>query len=403
MKGKILFIEMSRWLTIERLPLCLQQAGFQISFLCQAESIVNDLPAAHKIHWTQGDFLTQVESAILAGSPDLLVCLDEATIHALTAVSETPAFDDFVMRQGPLLQRSLGNLKTLKSRCQRRFLCAPVVQERIRLPRTITSRDPAVLLRFAEECDWRVAAKREGSFGGLGVKKIVTEEEFRRALPEIVAVTEGCILQQWIEGEITMCASIARAGKILSSLALQKIESLPLGYSTVVKPIISPSMDEIAAAMADTLQLSGFFSCDFIVEEGTGIAYLIELNPRPVTVFHLDWLFGLSTAQAVHDLITGESRVQTSTLVGNYGEVALFPKALMHRTESVNSRHGLLHDVPWDCPEVLSAYRRKYPKKIMRWAAGERLLPRILGKFFPKILARQFPQLIDRWIQTRQR
>ncbi len=401
MKGKILFIERSLWITIERLPLRLSQAGFQISFLCQPESIVNHLPAADKIHWTEADFLSQVESAVESFAPDLLICLDEATIHAFAAASASPEFAAFAARHGPLLQRTFGDLKTLKARCQRRFLCAPVVQERIRLPRTITSRDPAELLRFAEDCDWRIAAKREGSFGGQGVKKIFSEAEFRQALPEIVAVPEGCILQQWIEGEITMGASIARDGKLLSSFSMRRLEGIPLGYSTVVKPISSPGMDETAAELADILQLTGFFSCDFIVDKVSGIPYLLELNPRTVTVFHLDWLFGLDTAQAVQDLIDGQDHFQAAKLVDRPLEVALFPKALVHRPESVSHRAGFLHDVPWDSPEILAAYRRLYPKKIIRWAAGDSVLPRWLARLFPKAVARRCPQLIDRWIQSR--
>jgi hypothetical protein len=116
---------------------------------------------------------------------------------------------------------------------------------------------------------------------------------------------------------------------------------------------------DTAAAMTAALGCSGFVSYDFMLDEEQGRASLIEMNPRCVGSSHLGRQFGHDICGALVAELAGSSAPKqlnppTTKLV------ALFPKEL-ERDPSSPYLHSLnvLHDVPRDDPDVISAYLRR--------------------------------------------
>jgi len=124
--------------------------------------------------------------------------------------------------------------------------------------------------------------------------------------------------------------------------------------------------------LAGRFKLNGFHGLDFIVEDGTGDAYMIEMNPRATQLGHLNVLpeGSLVDVLAAKLMNTAASPAAGTTRIDNT-IIALFPYAW--KTDPGNR---LLitgyHDVPWDQPELVNELMRKpWPER--------RLLIRILS------------------------
>jgi predicted ATP-grasp superfamily ATP-dependent carboligase len=68
-------------------------------------------------------------------------------------------------------------------------------------------------------------------------------------------------------------------------------------------------MPMIAAArtIVKKLQLSGFHGYDFVLEDGTGRAYLIEINPRATQINHFAGHKNLDLTQVLFNSIAGRT------------------------------------------------------------------------------------------------
>jgi hypothetical protein len=77
-------------------------------------------------------------------------------------------------------------------------------------------------------------------------------------------------------------------GELLGLVAVEVIASRgPTGAATIVRLINHLEITEAARRVSARLRLSGFHGLDFILEEATGSAFLIELNPRCTQLGHL--------------------------------------------------------------------------------------------------------------------
>jgi hypothetical protein len=114
-------------------------------------------------------------------------------------------------------------------------------------------------------------------------------------------------------------------------------------------------MSDATAGMVRHLGLSGFVGFDFMLEAATGRAYLIEMNGRPTQICHL-------ALDADSDMIGAlAARFPSGALrrtIPNIDRrtVALFPQESWRDPDSVHLISAF-HDVPWQAPEFVAAYR----------------------------------------------
>ncbi len=99
-----------------------------------------------------------------------------------------------------------------------------------------------------------------------------------------------------------------------------------------------------------SLKLNGFYGLDFILEEGTGTPYLIELNPRCTQLGHLNVsvqgdLAGALSARLGADPPPPEEAIDNDT-------IAFFPQAFNRNPKSPYLVRGF-HDVPWAEPNLV--------------------------------------------------
>ena len=86
------------------------------------------------------------------------------------------------------------------------------------------------------------------------------------------------------------------------------------GPASVVHLIQNVEMRGAAERIASRLGISGFFGLDFILEEGTGRAYLIEMNARLAPPCYLRFEKGRDLIGAMWASITGQPVTESDTI-----------------------------------------------------------------------------------------
>src|SRR4029077_1149187 len=130
------------------------------------------------------------------------------------------------------------------------------------------------------------------------------------------------------------------------------------GPASVVRLIENTEMAVAVEKIARQLGLSGLHGFDFILEEGTGSAHLIEMNPRATQVGHLTFGLGRDLPAALYAAVTQES-VQVARNISDNPTIALFPQEWATNRASAYLKSAY-HDVPWEEPELVRACMLSY-------------------------------------------
>jgi hypothetical protein len=161
-------------------------------------------------------------------------------------------------------------------------------------------------------------------------------------------------------------------GEVLAEIQVEVLRtSDPLGPSTVVRVIENSEMAAAAAALVRRLGLSGFCGFDFMLEEGTGAAHLIEINARCTPLCHLDLGPGRDPVGALTARLTGRAAPASQPTTDN-PLIAYFPQAWQQDPSSELLRTAF-HDVPWEDPGLV--------RELVRAPYAQRgLLSRLFGR-----------------------
>ena len=236
----------------------------------------------------------------------------------------------------------------------------------------------------AGEFGYPVLLKREQTCGGGGVtlvdkssalpmafrtadRRAKAKRLVRRMLGLVASDDRPLTMQAFVPGTLALRTVACRNGSVLAGItfAAEQIDPPVTGSSTVIRPIDHPEIDEAVRRITTALGCSGFLSFDFLVTPD-GSASLIELNARPVGSGHLGARFG-------HDIYGGwlaqfagfHGRTPQALAVDLARPIALFPKEMQRDPASARLSPGIahLHDVPWDEPRVLAAYRDRLVRR----------------------------------------
>lgn len=114
-------------------------------------------------------------------------------------------------------------------------------------------------------------------------------------------------------------------------------------------------MTQAARAIAHHLQLSGMYGFDFVIDEVTKQAKLIEINPRATQINHMHWGPGADLPTALRCALEGQACAPGATITRYPAEIALFPQEWLRDRRSPYLA-GAFHDVPFEEPEFLKFY-----------------------------------------------
>jgi hypothetical protein len=388
---KILICATLWWPSSARLAMAFLRHGCNVSALCPPGHPLRFVTGITTIYPYQGlASMGLLRAAIRAAQPTLIVPCDDIAVWQLHALHASEA------GLRPLIERSLGAAEAY-----------PAIQERgevLRVAQSLGIRVPLTqTINSAEELkDWKfdtpAVLKLDGTWGGEGVMVVhsLTEatEKFHSTPKTLKAwmawkrylvnrhffalwvwqrrKTSKMTIQEFIAGRPATTMFACWRGEVLASSTVKVLASqAPTGAANVVQVLKNDEIEEAVRLLARKFQLSGFHGLDFVLDEDTDAAYLLELNPRATQLGHLNLsahgdLAGVMAAKLKNeapDSIASENQIQSA--------VAFFPFAFKSNPGSVYLHQGH-HDVPWDEPALVrdlvcdSWPERQWPSRIYR-------------------------------------
>ncbi|MBW4024281.1 MAG: ATP-grasp domain-containing protein [Proteobacteria bacterium] len=381
---------------MDRLPATLAAHGVGCAilappgFYCTASRAIQRhfrLPP-HCGMWLGITFLRPLlESAAREWQADLIIPLDDVAARCLRGLVSTPATSAALRA---VLQTSLGAPSGYADSCSRSGLMQLAERLGVRVPRFTVTPDPAKRLEQAASWGYPVVLKVEHTCGGHGVTIATTPEQ----LAASVAAAAGAplwlrmkhrlrnrvwrltgreetakappLVQSFVQGVPAMRTVSAWQGAVLDGISFvaDKTHPAPTGPSTIVRHVENDEMADSARRLVAALGCSGFVSFDFMLNEATGEAALIEMNPRPIGTTHLAALFGHDACVPLLARLTGGRFAEHVAAAAHPQQVALFPKEIERDRRDLGRlcSPGIYHDMPIDQPRIMALYLRRLQK-----------------------------------------
>jgi hypothetical protein len=408
-KPTILLATTCNWVSPARLAIALADVGFDVKAVCPAHNYlkkINRLPRTYAYSALRP--LNSFLKAIEATKPDLILpCDDLATrhlheLHKRYAQAENPQVSELIVR-------SLGGSQNFSLLEARTPLMSFARKEGIRAPKTkvITSFDE--LKALLQEADFPLVLKADGTSSGEGVAIVNSAEEaakaflmlqsppklvrtlkwmivnhnFRPVIPTLLRRKSVVNVQSYISGRDATSLTACWRGRLLAELQFEVLSvQKAAGPASILKLICHSEMSQTATLIADTLQLSGLYGFDFILENGTQHAHLIEMNPRTTQVGHLALGPGRDIPASLYAAFT-EKEVLPRAKATNKDVIVLFPEGWLRDPTNSALKTGY-HDVPWEEPDLVRSLVDRQ-NGAGAWLSKQKWLHRFWGPKLPRL------------------
>ncbi len=361
------------WPSSARLAMAFLRHGCAISVVCPPGHPLRYITGVGAIYNYRGfASIHSLKAAIRAAQPSIIVPCDDGTVWQLHALHATES------DLRPLIELSLGSANAYRTIQQRGEVLRVAAELGIRVPLTQTVNSMDDLKGWCQ--DGPAVLKIDGTWGGEGVAIVRSPQEAIQGYQAACGATRASLawkrflinrhpvalwswrrrrsskitIQEFIPGQPATTMFACWRGEVLAQSTVEVIASQGVtGAATVVRPLEHKGIEDAARLLAQKFQLSGFHGLDFILEKGSGAAYMIELNPRSTQLGHLNLsshgdLAGVIAARLRNEPaypVAPEDRIQGDS-------IALFPHAFKSNPRSVYLRQGY-HDVPWEEPALV--------------------------------------------------
>lgn len=383
MSAKVLLFTTQLWPTAAMLGDALQRAGLSVSAL---------RPGAHPLRALRG--LEQqigyqhpsrhrlLSSAIQETGAQLVIPCDDLAVAVLHEHHELLRTKE--NRQGELriLERSLGAPTHFEVLRKKSAFVQAAAEAGICVPETILIKSREHLKELAGKACWPKVIKGDGWWSGRGTIVVHSPEEALRAYDEVLrartlltafkdagragslvplycqstAARGAVTLQAFAPGRALNRAVYCEKGQVIAGLSFEALESFPgNGAATVVRLRDVPQIDEMVARCVELFGLSGFAGFDFMYDEASGQAYLLEVNPRATSACYTAPAGVQPLAQIVAEHLLARTadkrqlRIPTDALEQL---IALFPQEIERDAQSPYLSLAS-HQVPWHQPDLV--------------------------------------------------
>jgi predicted ATP-grasp superfamily ATP-dependent carboligase len=385
---KVLLADTNRWDLGARLAIGLAQIGCTVSAVCPSQG--HALLVTHAVKRTfpykASNPLEALRIAIDAVNPDIVIPSCDRSVEHLHqlyghALKDGAAGQTIVQ----LIERSLGDPSGYRIVTSRNDLLAVAREEGVRIPETTAIHSSADLDLWRSNESKACVLKADGTWGGEGVRvlresdpseavwgEVTNTSRLSRAIKRLVVnrdplylrawlnrVERTIIAQKFIEGRPANCTVFAWKGKVIALIAVEVLRSDgATGPASVVHLIQNAEMRTAAERIASRLGISGFFGLDFILEEGTGHAYLLEMNARLTPPCYLRFEKGRDLVGAMWASVTGQP-LPDNVRVTESDIIAYQPQTL--RKE--DTPQGCFYPEPRNEPELALELQNPFPNR----------------------------------------
>jgi hypothetical protein len=382
MKPTVLIAATDRWFSTARLAIGLANAGCAVEAVCPAHHPLAKTSIVPRPHaFNPMTPLNSFADAITIAGPNLIVPVDDVATRHLHQLH------DRERRRGQtgvpiceLIERSLGAPQNFPIVEARAAVMQLAEDEGVRVPKTEVVANRKDLGMWLAGTGLPTVLKADRTSGGTGVRIVSTVEEAERAFrglqnrppspqsPIQALLRQGKALvwppmlrsrsvvnaQRFVAGRDAVSEVACWQGSVLASLQFEVLsKQYSGGPSSVLRAIDNAEMSLAIEKLVRRLNLSGLHGFDFILEEQTGNAYLIEMNPRATQVGHLTFGPGRDLPAALYAAAFGRP-LHTAPRITENDTIALFPQEwIRNRTSAFLT--SAYHDVPWEELDLVRA------------------------------------------------
>ncbi len=368
-----------RWPLTAKLALAFLHHRCRLQVVCPPDHPFTYVSGISKIYRYSGiNSLRSLYEAITLARPDFIVPCDDGVVWQLHELHRTKP------ELRTLIERSLGSASGYEIVASRAGLMQIAEELRIRVPQTKEINDATDLRAWFSVPGKSGVLKLDWTCGGKGVQithSLVEAESALAAMrrPANVMTALGrwllihdalafwkwkhqrqpaLTMQQFIVGRPANTMLACRDGMVLGMVTVEVLcAQSSTGTALAVRLIENEEIRTAAELLAERLQLSGFHGLDFMIEDATGDAYLIELNPRCTQLGHLQIAMQGDLVGALCGA-TGGCRSQQNESPITEEIIAFFPEALFSKPECPFLATSYV-DVPWEEPGLVIELMRR--------------------------------------------
>jgi hypothetical protein len=396
---KVLLTDTNRWASPARIAIGLAKAGCRVSAVCPTRG--HPLLATRVVQETfPYSGLRPLESlvaAVEAIDPQIIIpCDDRGVQHLHELYARARGQGASGRGVANLIEYSLGSAESypiVSARCDFLKIAA---EEGVRIPDTKLLKKVDDLESWHAEHGFPWVLKGDGTFGGKGVRIAHTPAQAENFFWEITrmfgaprAVKRAIVnrdlfwlrpwwndyrptisVQSYIQGCPANCAFVCWKGEVLAGIGVEVVSSEGLtGPAVVVRVVDNPEMMLAAERVARRLRLSGFFGLDFMIEDGSGATYMIEMNPRCTPLSHLQLGTGRDMIEALCAQLSGRPVREMPSVTQN-DMIAYFPQAWHRKSELLQSS---FQDIPRGEPDLVQDLLRPWPERSLLYRAASKI------------------------------
>ncbi len=353
MKMTVLIVSTQNWLQPARLALRLAKSAADVQAICPAGSQlsrVNVVSTTYAFRTTNP--LGSLHSAIEKSGATYLLPTDDRAVFFLHSLV------DLYPEHLAVVTRSLGPTGSFALVRSRTALLALAQNLGIAVPPTQSIASEEEARQYALTSAGSFFLKKDGTWGGGGVRHVSDQQEalagYRTLTAKMslrerwrlrlrhgdrtafacTANDEEISAQRTVHGVAANAMFACHQGRIVGSVQVRVVGSRGrTGPALMVEVINDARIAAAGALLAASLKLDGFFGLDFIVEEETGIPYLIEMNPRSTQLGHIAVAGQPDLAGALWSAWSGEPAPHCGdSSLGT--RISFFPQALQWAADS---------------------------------------------------------------------
>ena len=383
----VLLADSTRWPEAARLAISLSNAGVDVSAVCP--------PRGHPLRkikcvrqmFRYGGFrpLASLFAAISATEPWMIIPCDERTVQHLHELhAHASGTSDHKM--AALIERSLGAPESYPIVSTRYQLLNIAREEGLRVADTELINTVDDLRSWGAQRAFPWMLKADGTWAGRGIRLVHSLAEAERFFFELKKMNgaarvikwalvdddpfwvrpwwkgwrPGVAVQSYVDGSPANCAVVCAQGKVLAGIGVEVVAfKEPTGPAAIVRVVDNDEMMLCAERIARRFGLSGFFGLDFMIEHGSGAAYLIEMNPRCTPLCHLRLGKRRDMSGALAAKLSGQPLREVAP-VTEKDLIAYYPGALKCKSDLF---HSSFQDIPSDEPELVEELLRPWSKQ----------------------------------------
>jgi len=372
-QSSLLIISSVWWPSSAKLAVALANYGCKVEGVCPPDHPFTFVDGITKIYPYRGlDSLQSLYEAITQSKPYLLIPCDDGVVWQLHELHRSKP------ELRLLIERSLGAPSGFEVLSGRAELLQLAQELHIRVPGTKQISKVEDLEEFFSSPGRSGILKLDGTNGGKGVQVVHSLHEAKRVLTKMLRPVTlltaigrwlvihdalafwsranrrrpGLVLQQFIAGRPANTMMVCQNGKVLAMVTVEVLCAQgATGAAMAVRLIENDEIRIAAERISERLQLSGFHGLDFVLENGTGDAYLIEMNPRCTQLGHLP-LPGKGDLAGIFCRAFTNANPQQPQRSFCEKTIVFFPQAIMSNAKFSYLQTSYV-DVPWGEPRLV--------------------------------------------------